>query len=499
VNHGIIRAVRPEWLETIGDQQDAWRRLEKARGRLELPWESVLQLPDVPRVRSSLEWLRKMLQSRGVCRVLELGAGRGWATRRLAEDGHQAVASDISDDAQIGLGCAMRQCTHTSGQFGCVQAPAEALPFRPQSFDCVFCCATLRHVPDLERVFREVSRVLRPGGFFVALDEPFRGILTSQVQWFQDSALYRLARGWIIGNLPDDASPELQWMRVSVGTTLYDQCRRVPFCIAAAAAAGLQMTVLPAPVLSSLSPDLQRIKGAEEGVVSEWLDALSAAYDMDAAGMRSAVEFAHHSLGFDLGPPLLGYWTLVGNGDGVMLGKKGNDGVASAPAQQSIEPERMRQLDLLFLAYASQGIVPIYGFYPMEGSAEDRYCWIEPEAAFLMPAAESIELTATCPPSHIRSEPALLEFRLEEERTPLAVLMMRPGKTIHVKVPLPPAPAHRPALLVRLRTNLGFLPSDFDPRVQDTRLLGLQLRSIRARRISPDAVPNLLKNLHTKL
>ena len=45
-------------------------------------------------------------------------------------------------------------------------ADAEKLPFEDESFDIVYSWGVLHHSPDTERAFREVARVLRPGGVF---------------------------------------------------------------------------------------------------------------------------------------------------------------------------------------------------------------------------------------------------------------------------------------------------------------------------------------------
>jgi SAM-dependent methyltransferase len=45
-----------------------------------------------------------------------------------------------------------------------VVAPAEALPFEDESFDCALCTQVLEHVSDPSLVCAELRRVLRPGG-----------------------------------------------------------------------------------------------------------------------------------------------------------------------------------------------------------------------------------------------------------------------------------------------------------------------------------------------
>src|SRR5262245_13477663 len=64
-------------------------------------------------------------------RVLDLGAGSGWLSHRLAADGHQVVAVDRMDDAEDGLGA----CCHYPESFAVVQADFDALPFEPGQFD----------------------------------------------------------------------------------------------------------------------------------------------------------------------------------------------------------------------------------------------------------------------------------------------------------------------------------------------------------------------------
>ena len=53
-------------------------------------------------------------------------------------------------------------------------ADAERLPYDNGEFDLVVGHAVLHHIPDVELAFREVLRVLRPGGRFVFAGEPTR-------------------------------------------------------------------------------------------------------------------------------------------------------------------------------------------------------------------------------------------------------------------------------------------------------------------------------------
>ena len=53
-------------------------------------------------------------------------------------------------------------------------ADAERIPYDDATFDVVVGHAVLHHIPDLDTAFREVLRVLKPGGRFVFAGEPTR-------------------------------------------------------------------------------------------------------------------------------------------------------------------------------------------------------------------------------------------------------------------------------------------------------------------------------------
>ncbi|HSP32926.1 MAG TPA: class I SAM-dependent methyltransferase, partial [Thermoanaerobaculia bacterium] len=98
-------------------------------------------------------------------RLLDVATGTGVVARAAAQvtsDGHAIVGLDPS----IGMLTAGR----AKGAFRNVQATSEQLPFASQTFDIVTIGFALRHFADLDRVFGECARVLRPGGRLLILE-----------------------------------------------------------------------------------------------------------------------------------------------------------------------------------------------------------------------------------------------------------------------------------------------------------------------------------------
>jgi ubiquinone/menaquinone biosynthesis C-methylase UbiE len=104
-------------------------------------------------------------------RVLDLGCGIGNILIALAERtdfSHPPVGVDVSPDLiRIGEHEIARAAMH--GRIRLQVAPATRLPFEDGSFDVVLTSHVLKHLDDetLLTGFREVVRVLRPGGRFL--------------------------------------------------------------------------------------------------------------------------------------------------------------------------------------------------------------------------------------------------------------------------------------------------------------------------------------------
>jgi ubiquinone/menaquinone biosynthesis C-methylase UbiE len=104
---------------------------------------------------------------------LELGCGTGFFTLNLKlagviDEGH---VTDLSPGM---VEVARRNARGLGFEIEGRVADAERLPYDDDEFDIVIGHAVLHHIPDLAQSFREILRVLKPGGRFVFAGEPTR-------------------------------------------------------------------------------------------------------------------------------------------------------------------------------------------------------------------------------------------------------------------------------------------------------------------------------------
>lgn len=110
-----------------------------------------------------MRWMFDRIQLPENARVLEVGCGTGllWRGRPQVPGGWRVILTDMSDGMLRETRGSLAQLGHS---FSYMQADAQAIPFRDESFDAVIANHMLYHVPDIPRALGEVRRVLKPSG-----------------------------------------------------------------------------------------------------------------------------------------------------------------------------------------------------------------------------------------------------------------------------------------------------------------------------------------------
>ena len=118
------------------------------------------------------------LEFRG--RMLEIGAGSAWFSAELSK--LPSVVEIIATDASARLlkqqAPKVFKLLHAhAAKITRMPADFGKLDFPPNHFDVVVCADALNRAVNMLRVIREVRRVLKPGGKFVAIREPVRPLV----------------------------------------------------------------------------------------------------------------------------------------------------------------------------------------------------------------------------------------------------------------------------------------------------------------------------------
>ena len=102
-------------------------------------------------------------------KALDIGAGNGIASYALAKDGWQVEALEPDASNLVGVGAIRQLASECNLPINTVQEFGEQLPFTDNCFDLVFARQVLHHAQDLSQLCREIYRVLKPGGVFIAV------------------------------------------------------------------------------------------------------------------------------------------------------------------------------------------------------------------------------------------------------------------------------------------------------------------------------------------
>ena len=182
-------------------EAQGWVEVHKAQGIYDPGPDPVdLRLPYIEdpywiEIASAFDLALDRLGLSGGERILDLGAGRGWAAKHFASRGCHVVALDIVPDENIGLGRAYALMEQAQVKFELLLGDGEKLPLLPDRFDIVFSSATLHHATDLPAMMQNIGRVLKPGGLLCAIREPCLSFWRDEKRMLKRVAADELAAG----------------------------------------------------------------------------------------------------------------------------------------------------------------------------------------------------------------------------------------------------------------------------------------------------------------
>ena len=187
IDDGIMRALPPESLAHYARFINDYERIRDLEGRgseseafyLALPYRDTSERNRGQwRIRArSFDYLVRHLLG-GIRRdaggrILDLGAGNGWMSYRLALAGYRPCAVDLLTNDRDGLGAARHYRTRLPPLFPRFQADAGRLPFADGQFDAAVFNASFHYAEDAVANLREALRCLRTGGLAIISDTPW--------------------------------------------------------------------------------------------------------------------------------------------------------------------------------------------------------------------------------------------------------------------------------------------------------------------------------------
>jgi len=150
-----------------------------------------LMHPNITRTCKEAEIYESLLELDGA-KVLELGCGKAEHTRNIAQAHPSAriIAAEV-DRIQH----AKNLASAPPANLGFADFGAESIPLGDASIDVVMMFRSLHHVPldRMDDAFREIHRVLRPGGQAYISEPVFAGAFNEMVRIYNDEERVRKA------------------------------------------------------------------------------------------------------------------------------------------------------------------------------------------------------------------------------------------------------------------------------------------------------------------
>lgn len=140
-----------------------------------------------------LTLLEDWLEVNSTSIVLDIATGGGHVVKALAPHVAKVVATDLTYEM---LETAKSHLDSYASNIFYVLADAESLPFLENTFDAVTCRIAAHHFPNPNLFIKEVSRVLKPGGKFILIDniaqeEKELDVFVNQLEKLRDNSHVR--------------------------------------------------------------------------------------------------------------------------------------------------------------------------------------------------------------------------------------------------------------------------------------------------------------------
>lgn len=178
--NGVIRLVNTNRLKHFENFLADYNRIRHAEGRGSHKPDYYLRLPEME-ATEPLAWqwkirnisYQKLLsyifsENGRPMKIVDLGAGVGWLSYRLATFGHHPLAIDLNIDSLDGLAAS----NHYGGTWPRVQAEFDNLPIENDQADMIIFNASFHYSTDYRMTINECLRVLRKGGQIIIMDSP---------------------------------------------------------------------------------------------------------------------------------------------------------------------------------------------------------------------------------------------------------------------------------------------------------------------------------------
>jgi SAM-dependent methyltransferase len=111
--------------------------------------------------------------------VLDVGCGMGRFAEVATRWGARVVGVDLSAAAEVAAK------NLSDRDFVAFQADVFALPFLPETFDCIYSMGVLHHTPDCEQAVKVLPQYLKPGGILAVW------LYSGYNKWYRFSDQYR--------------------------------------------------------------------------------------------------------------------------------------------------------------------------------------------------------------------------------------------------------------------------------------------------------------------